>query len=159
MDIIICGHSMAIQKLMAKAKEYDVIFISNPDESKFDILGSERIPELSREYCELLFEDVIFSRGTVQGPELCHIKKALEFSKNRRKLLVTCQAGISRSSAIAYLIKSVEVGSKQALNLLNSKIHYPNELVIRYGADLLKDENMVELIKNWKLIADKEPWH
>ncbi len=154
MEITICGHRRAAELLAENPNQLDIIFISSPDE-KFYIENSHKIPGLAREMCELLFHDVATLRLGSEPPKVEHIQKALAFAKGRDKLIVSCQMGISRSSATAYLIKSMEVGPVEALNILDFKVHYPNSLVIAHGSYLLDKPEMIELISTWKIKADE----
>ena len=135
-------------------KQHDVIFISNPTD-KYAINGSFYIKDLSRNYLEILCNDIEFSdpdfpKDTVIVPEMCHILDAFNFSKGKSDLLITCQAGISRSSAIAYLLKVNEVGAKEAFDVLDLKRHYPNPLLIKHGSIFLKKPEIVSLMEIWK---------
>lgn len=158
MEIRICGHRKAVEILQESPKQLDVIFISGPDQ-RFAVNGSYMIPELAKECCEILYHDVTQARAHLEPPQPYHVKKALEFAKGRGKLLVCCQAGISRSSATAYVVQTAEVGPMEALKVLNHKIHSPNKLVVAHGANILGLPEMVELITAWQQKADEEQMH
>lgn len=157
MDITICGHKRAVELLREAPNELDIIFISSPD-NPYAVTNSHKIPALAREICEILFYDVSHSIAHMDPPEQHHVEKALEFAKGRDKLIVACQAGISRSSATAYLIKAAEVGPEEALKILNPHVHHPNGAVIRHGAKILGLPQIVEMIYTWKNKADEIQW-
>ena len=91
-------------------------------------------------------------------PKRHHVQKALDFAKGRDKLIVACQAGISRSSATAYVIQAAEVGPLEALKVLNPKIHSPNLVVVKHGADILNELDMIDLISTWKNKSEEAQW-
>lgn len=157
MNITICGHRQAVRLLEENPGQLDVIFISSPDDP-YSIQGSHKIPELAKEICEILFHDISMPRGKMIPPTREHVQKALHFAKGRDKLIVACQAGISRSSAIAYVIQSAAVGIFDALNILNAKVHHPNSLIVVYGANILGEPEMVDVIDKWKNMADEQQW-
>lgn len=148
MQVIVAKHSRALEILEAEPNQIDVIFISSPNEP-YSIEGSSNIKDLAKECLVLLFNDVTISRKEMSPPQKEDIQKALEFAKGRKKVLVSCQAGISRSSSIAYLIAAQEVGITEAFNVLDP-VHIPNKLIIAHGAAILNEPNMVELMDCWK---------
>jgi len=83
-------------------------------------------------------------------PERGHIEAALDYAEDKKNLLVHCSAGVSRSSAIAYLIACSRVGPIEALRLLNSSLHWPNNRVVRLGAEILGNPEIEQTIKKWK---------
>jgi predicted protein tyrosine phosphatase len=153
MQLTICGHLRAVY-LLSQNPNQDVIFISGPD-NPYGIDGSEKIQGLAKDYCELLFHDISYPIGNLTPPARSHIEQALEFAKNRMNLIVACQAGISRSSATAFVIKAAEVGSTEALNILDPKIHMPNRIVIQHGSKILGDPDMVDIMDAWKNKSDE----
>ena len=150
MKLTICGHDVAAKILEKSPKKLDIIFISSP-ENKYAVDGSEKIVELARESCELLFNDITFPIGHSRVvPEEHHVKKALEFAKGKKELIVSCQMGVSRSAAIAYLIEASIVGYEKAFDILDMKIHSPNLLVIKHGAKLLGEQQILAAMLDWK---------
>jgi predicted protein tyrosine phosphatase len=156
-DITICGHRKAVDLLEASPNQLDIVFISSPD-APYAVESSHKIPKLAKEVCHLLFHDISFPRGKMTPPSREDVQKALDFAKGRDKLIVACQAGISRSSATAYLIQSMEVGMVEALKVLNPQIHHPNSLIVAHGANILGEPDMVDLINKWKNKADESQW-
>lgn len=152
MEIKILKHRKAIPFLVSEPKKWDVLFLSNPDD-KYGIEGSETIVNLAKEYCELLFYDVCFPVGRMGPPTLEDVQKALDFGNGKENLLVTCHGGVSRSSAIAYLIAASRVGGQRALDILDPNIHEPNSLIIKYGEQIL-GLPVMELVDNWKNLAN-----
>lgn len=153
MSITICGHSKAMDLVKNDPKKYDVLFISSPQQ-KYAVYGSQGIEEHANEYFELLFDDVTFPIMNRIPPTLEDVKKALDFGVGKKNLIVCCQAGISRSSAIAYLIKTVTDGMAEGLTILNPMVHSPNSLIIKHGSLILKNPDIVGLVETWKVKAD-----
>ena len=75
---------------------------------------------------------------------------ALDYAKDKQELLVHCAAGVSRSSAIAYLIACSRVGTMEALKVLDSLFHWPNNRVVRLGAEIMDNPEIEQVIKKWK---------
>ena len=149
MKIQIMGHRRLAALLAGtKEKKHDVIMISTPDDF-FAIPGSNTIPELARNCLKLPFNDISVVREGYVAPSEDHVRQALEFAKGKDELIVACQAGISRSSAIAYVIKAAEVGPIEALEVLDPDVHQPNLLVIKAAAKVLNRPDMVELMLIW----------
>lgn len=71
---------------------------------------------------------------------------------NQFPFIVHCTAGISRSSAVAILIRQMIKGD--GLKALNPKIHYPNLKVIEYGEKYLNINHLTPAIiainKEWE---------
>lgn len=147
MDLIIAGHREAFSIL--KSESMDVIFISGPND-KYRIEDSDKIESLAKDCCTLLFNDVTILKENMFPPKVEHIQETLSFSKGREKILITCQAGISRSSAIAYLVAAQKLGISAAFECLNPAIHIPNKLIITHGSIVLNEPDMVELMSRWK---------
>lgn len=150
MKLTICGHDEAARLLAKNPNKLDIIFISSP-ENKYAVDGSEKIAELARESCEILFNDITFPIGGMKVvPEEHHVLKALKFAEGKKELIIACQMGISRSSAIAYLIEAREVGYEKAFDILNMRVHSPNLLVIKHGAKVLGEQKILEAMLDWK---------
>lgn len=156
MEIKIMGHRKAAVFLAENPKEWDVIMISNPNHF-FAIEGSTEIPALAKSICKLAFNDLTHCGeqvtnafpGCILAKE-DHVKEALEFAKDKKKILVCCQMGISRSSAMAYLIKASQSNMFEALEVLDPRVHEPNQLVIQLGSKVLKNPDISDLILTWK---------
>ena len=149
MEIKIFGHLEACAFLKLNPNIWDVIFISSPKD-KFCMKNSEKIPSLSKSCLEILFEDI---SEHVKGFRECrpkHITQALQFAEGKEKLIVTCQAGISRSSAMAYVIQSSLTNHLDALKVLDPKLNWPNERVVKLGSKVLKNPEMVKSVESWK---------
>ncbi len=83
-------------------------------------------------------------------PERGHIETALDYAKDKQELLIHCSAGVSRSSAVAYLLACRRVGPTKALRVLDSSLHWPNNRVVRLGAEIMGNPEIEQAIKKWK---------
>lgn len=124
--------------------ELDCIIIYEPNQN----MEINDILPLCKSYLELAFHDISSTREGYIEPKKEHVIKALEYAKNRKNLHVACRAGISRSSAIAYLIECQRTNPQEAIKILDSTKHMPNELLIHYGGQILGDE-VVEPIREF----------
>ena len=64
--------------------------------------------------------------------------------------------GISRSSAIAYLIACTRMPEKKALEMLDYSNHYPNRHIVYLGASILGRESVYRECMDWLELADKK---
>ncbi len=66
-------------------------------------------------------------------------------------VIVHCTGGISRSSAIAYLIACRRTGKPtEAIKILNPKIHWPNDTIVKIGAKIFGDEEIKHTYDRWR---------
>lgn len=82
-----------------------------------------------------------------------NIAKNLAFSREpgREKITCCCEAGISRSSAMAVLIAYDRTRDiEKSLSVLSRRLHYPNPSIIEIGEQLLNAEGLSEAVKEWK---------
>jgi predicted protein tyrosine phosphatase len=84
------------------------------------------------------------------APTLEHIEKALEWSKGRDKLISCCHAGVSRSSAMAYLLACRECGPGTVLSVLRPHKHWPNRLIVHLGSQILNDPLIWQTFVEWQ---------
>ena len=61
-----------------------------------------------------------------------------------KNLMVHCWAGVSRSSATAFILSCKFNSPEDAFNLLDPKKHMPNLMIMDYGLDLLNDTEAVK---------------
>lgn len=125
--------------------KYNIISIIEPD-----IKVPREVKEFAKDYLVLSFYDIEYAREDgFQGPTKEHVAKALSWAENKDDLVVACAAGISRSSAIAYLIQCTrEPHPKLATGVWRSN-HYPNGLIVKLGAELLEDKRILDEYHNW----------
>ena len=97
----------------------------------------------------LIFDDVEVESPTRKTASKEQIQQAIDWAKDKDDLIVACRAGISRSSAIAYLIACSKSKPEEAVNILDMSIHQPNRLIIERGAKVLNDKKVEKTIDDW----------
>lgn len=100
----------------------------------------------------LEMDDTITERQGSPTKEL--VEKAL--SSNFE--IVSCRAGISRSSAIAYLLACKRTSPEEAIQLLLPSKHFPNELILKYGMEILGEQIFAPIAAFYKQVADYRGW-
>ena len=102
--------------------------------------------------CDLLVLD--FNDATFEGRESCpsreHVEQALNWARTRDidRMIVSCAAGISRSSATAFLILCERSSPEEAQTIWELGHHSPNELILHYGVQIL-GEHLRPVIKDY----------
>lgn len=154
MEITICGHRRAAALLKETPHQLDILMLSSPD-SFFGVQDSQLIPLLAKECKQIAFHDIDFPRPGYEPPRREQIEEAISWAKGRQRIIVACQAGISRSSAMAYVIQCTETDPKTALNVLDDDKHSPNMTIVRHGADVLGKPEMTEIVLSWKYRSEE----
>lgn len=93
------------------------------------------------------FDDVSHVKYENMGytpPKQSDIKDILDWVKGEepKNLMVHCWAGVSRSSATAYIIACTIMEPEEAIKLLIPGKHIPNEMIIEHGAFILGDRGI-----------------
>ncbi len=78
------------------------------------------------------------------------IRRILEWCKEKDGIVVHCQAGVSRSAAVAYLIECLQTPPQKALGILDPKQHSPNMHIIRLGAKILRNPEIEIEAERWR---------
>ena len=108
------------------------------------------IKALAARHEHLIFDDITFAIPSGVLPSQSEIAKGLAFSTDPNEdIYVACRAGISRSSAMAYLIRCKYCKPDIAAQMWNIEIHDPNSKVVKIGAKLLNDRNIWIAYKRW----------
>lgn len=152
-EIFIEGHEPLINSLkvlLDKRQNLDAIIITN-----YGIPLPEWIIPQVKTFLHLDFDDITYALRSYVLPKKENIQLAFDFSEEKESIVVACHArfpaGISRSSAIAYLIACKEWGIDKALTILDRNIHYPNALIVKLGSEILKDKNIWDKFCEWQL--------
>lgn len=122
----------------------DLIVISNPGAGLPD--GVEGLP---RRLLHLEFDDQVLPGPDVVLATADDVRRALDWSAGHQRLVVCCHAGISRSAAVAYVIACRDQPPREALGVLTARWHFPNERIVRLGADLLGVEEVFAAYVAW----------
>ena len=135
-----------------------VILLRDPgDDSKHIKLIKTR----ASKFIQQDFYDVIHTEPAYPNkPERWHlenilnwvIKEDIDFSN----LIVTCFAGISRSSGIAYLVACLlGMDPYEAIKHLNTEKHYPNIRIVSTGAVMMSNPEIIIAAMEFILKADR----
>ena len=99
----------------------------------------------AKSFVRVWFDDIWLPAHTLDGsmlPSRKEVERALVWAKGvgaDGNFLVHCHAGVSRSSALAYLIACLFASPDEAIKVLNPLLHHPNEKVVQLGAEILGD--------------------
>jgi predicted protein tyrosine phosphatase len=148
MELKIKGHD-TIEGLIKgdNYRQYDVILFTN---------SGREVPPMIRTHAKNLIH---FSRDDVDHDDERRgwsamkeedVKKLLEFAKDKERLICCCHAGVSRSSASAYIVASQEWGPEAALTVLRPFKHWPNRLIIHLGSIVLGDRKVWDMFVKWQ---------
>lgn len=95
------------------------------------------------------------TRDTDGGPTKQQVEEALNWMTPD---VVACNLGSSRSAALAYLIGCQIWSPKEAAELWNVSLHYPNEMVLKHGVELLGDEIIPPIKEFYAKVAERKKW-
>lgn len=146
MQIHVLSHAEAESFLETSAGEFDVLFVAAEPVPGVE----EALQGRSRAMLRLYFHDAVNPWPDVNLPTADHVTRALAWAQDRPQLIVTCAAGISRSSALAYLLWCRALPPEEALLQLNQDRHMPNELVVRLGAEALGNPAIFSTFAEWR---------
>lgn len=129
---------------------YDIVSIRDEHSNQKHY---QLIDNLSNQYNDIIiqkFDDIVqIYDNRSELPKSDQIKEILDWSDGRTNIIVHCTAGISRSSAMAYLIKCKHESIEEGLKILNFDIHWPNEYIVLLGSKILKDYKVIDELERW----------
>jgi len=146
---ITIGSVMDALRAMGQNKNLDIVSIFCERDKK-RLLNDQNIDfdEEIKDYKNILrlsFDDVF---GMVEdSPSLEDVRKAIEWCKGKKQVMVHCYAGMSRSSALAYVIACSQMPVDHALQVINLKVHCPNDLIVSLGSQILDNKKMVKKLE------------
>jgi predicted protein tyrosine phosphatase len=140
----ICSHATARGLVVTNPGVYDLILITN---SLFAPCAEDYAD--ARRWLHLEFDDIHAPLGDLRMPTAESVRRALDWSAGSEHLVVACHAGISRSSALAYVLCCRDRTPQQALAILERGRHHPNALIVRLGADLLQRPEIYDVYWRW----------
>ena len=140
----ICSHAVLLGLLSSDPGRYDLLLVTNPG-----VGPPEGVPPLARRVLHLQFEDFVSPRPGARLPAAEDVRLALEWSAGGGDLVASCHAGLSRSSALAYVVRCRDWSSGEAIRVLTPGWHRPNDLVVRLGAELLGDPAVYATFAAW----------
>lgn len=148
-EIFVKGHELdsrwpVIHLLKKRHNELDVVVFTN---------SNRKVPEAlqahAREILHLSIDDVCTPEAGKIHITAEYVQMFLDWTVNRSKVVCCCHAGVSRSSAAAYIIAARAWGSEKALAVLRGHAHYPNKLIVQIGSELLKDDTIWTNFVTW----------
>lgn len=142
--MIILGRRDMIEEVTANPDKYSVVAICEYGE----LNAVEAI--LDKSDCLVLdFMDHTWEERA-SSPKMEHVEQVLEWAKTRgpENMLVSCAAGVSRSSAMAFLIECQRTSPEEAVKLWKLGHHHPNELILHFGVQILGD-HLIPTIKEY----------
>ena len=148
-DITIWNFEDLARQIKEHPTGFNIVSIRSSDlpQSKFDVFT-----ECSSNYEDMTvecFDDITAPRDGYIVPTQEHIRRILKWAMDKERIAVHCTAGISRSSAIAYLIACHRSSPKQALKVLDPEKHSPNRLILYLGMEILGDESVMTEFAEW----------
>ncbi|MCA1441951.1 dual specificity protein phosphatase family protein [Ensifer sp. IC4062] len=151
---------VVLSRLTAQSRwrEFDAIIsiesLANPESLEVtDVHPRDRLV--------LRFEDVDFDLADQNKPKILDVQTALEFARNvTGSLLVHCEAGISRSTAVAIAIAADRLGPGEegaAVGAIVDQVKgaMPNLLVLQYADMLLGRDG--KLVDAWRTVEQRQP--
>lgn len=92
--------------------------------------------------------------GRPGSPTREHVESAINSGYD----LVACRQGVSRSAAIAFLIHCKKTSPQEAAQLWDVRKHFPNELILKHGLDILGDQIKPQVTAFYKALATHRNW-
>ena len=145
MEIRIESYLSGSHLLECEPEKWDAIVILDSD-----IPEPEFVAEMTQSHLFLNFDDIESPAWGKRIVSSQMVKSALRFAKKSQHLLVSCRAGQSRSSALAYTIAFENGGAELALKVLNPERHRPNEQVLEEAKQVCHDPGFIFNYRKWK---------
>jgi len=148
-DITIWGVDGLGRFLELGPTDFNIVSIRSSYLSPYDYFALEKFRKNYKDIIIETFDDIQQPEPGWILPSKEPIKRILEWTKDRRNIAVHCTAGISRSPAIAYLAACQRCKPKNALEVLNPMLHFPNRFIVRLGSEILNDESILTEFNGW----------
>ena len=162
MDIKILSRMEMISDLIIGQSEGRYIVSINDSVKEANIMISHGRFNRCKGMFATVFSDIV--KMYDEYPELIvpskeHIQDILNWTKDKtdQPISVHCHAGISRSSATAFLIGCQQCGDPQLAmkNILDKRFHSPNSKIIEHGAEILNMPEIIPLIFEFNKISNE----
>lgn len=147
MNIQIRSAKEAVHELRVRPHHWHLVSLRTPGE---DYKAVDRLMHLTYGNIVREFDDIWEPDGRRILPTKGDMQAIFDFvdrSVPVNNLLVHCHAGISRSSAMAYVLACREKEPEEAIKMLNPMLHLPNELMIKFGAEMLDNQKIFDVYK------------
>jgi predicted protein tyrosine phosphatase len=135
------------------------VLMMNCPLNECDQKHKDRIHKIRTDAADCLyleFHDIFCLRRGLVHPEPHHVRQALEWAKDKdvTNIIYICQAGKSRSAAMAYVLNSTVMPPSEVINMLTPDRHMPNHSIVSMGAELIGNPEIVTVYR--KYVADVE---
>jgi predicted protein tyrosine phosphatase len=148
MKIRITSAVGAAYEVLKAPGEWYVVSIREPRDT---VAPVDAVKDITRGILPVYFDDIDSELHPYVLASEEDVEKVIAWCRGKDRVLVHCAAGISRSSAMAYVIACSRCGGPSlALRILDPLLHWPNEHIVRLGAKLLGKPEMVTSIEKWK---------
>jgi len=145
MNVIIRSQVEATIELQRKPGFWHVVSIREPLENA----AIDRMKEKAVSFIPLSFHDIWSETQTGNGRYVLasreQVAEVLAWAKGKDNILVHCHAGISRSSAMAFVIACQVMPVADALKILDFKVHWPNTHIVALGEAILGKKILQEV--------------
>lgn len=139
------------QRINDTPKFYNAVIIGV---TEFELLG---LSSFCKESMTSLFADIL-DPSREDSPTLEKIKQCVGWAVDKEDLIISCAAGVSRSSSIAYLTECMKSKDPEAsINILDVKKHRPNQLILCYGNIFLGQDVVSPIFEYYKFALEQNP--
>lgn len=158
MTLQIANHEFA-RHLVLDHSFLNAVIIHDPND-EYDTVKELRRYTLRHIYLE--FFDIKAESDKYRYATQEDIERVLSWYRDLRRdpfrhddgnVVVTCTAGISRSAAIAFVLGCSVQSPEVAVRVWNPRLHYPNPLIVRLGAEILGKPEMIQICNEF--LADR----
>lgn len=143
-------HESAGSFISGTKKKWDAIFICNSVLSKRQTDCLTKIKLHANSYICLWFDDIDFPLSSYILPDEKDVKSALSFAMGKQRVLITCQNGMTRSTALSYLIRCIDHSPELALESIGKTGSHPNRRIVELGSKLLENEEILCSFESWQ---------
>jgi len=146
MKIYITGHKGAAGVMEERPQEFNVILYTNSNYP-----APVAIKENAKSLIHFSVDDIDVSTHGKVSPSMLTVINFLDWSRDKEDIMCVCHAGVSRSSATAYVIASSRIGPEKALEFLKPMWHWPNRLIVWLGSQILESPEIWNVFVQWQL--------
>lgn len=148
-SLAVCGLD-ELDRMVPKIRPTHVISITDPGDDEVEFEGTPTVLRLAFHDVHAaggLVSKLLIERGDGELPCIDHAQAILSFGRQipaKARVLIHCHAGVSRSTAAAYLLicmykPGAEMQAYQLLRALRPEAR-PNRLIVKFGDKLLGAE-------------------
>lgn len=154
-EIEICGRNNCLQTLLEKPQSL-ILIGQNKGTDKYIFEHTNLILKLDFDDIFLSEQSLVSGKRSILNngcyilPTKTHILSAVNWCADKTNVIIACESGIRRSPAMAYIIGCIyNGGPKEAIKILDRRIHYPNDLMIQLASWALENDNIWDTYIEW----------